>query len=427
LCHSQNGILDQFPVYLSSIPKGILFDGQKGADLYLVNKTTKPLMRPLPILSQASTCLLLLFFGSVLQAQVKIYGMTALGSGPGVGVLYSINSDGTNFQVLHSFQNQPDGAQPYGGLTMGNDTRLYGVTSGGGAGNAGTVFSYDTATQAYQKLADFTGANGSAPLGTMTWFNGKFYGLANTGGLNGVGDIYCFDPVTSSLTDVYDMDSSSGILPNGSMYLINSKLYYAAAAGGAYGGGTMMGFDPATKTCTDIYDFGPHSSPSSYFTVVGDLLYGTTSTGGGSGSGNLYSFNPITTAYRDHNDFYIYYFGQYPRGVASYNGIIYGTTQDGGPNYEDGLIYSYNLSTRIRSTIYEFDDEFNYDGKFPPYSNPVITPTGLMLGVTSTGGTGGGGTVYSYDINTGVYTVLHNFDWYTTGGSPMGLYLPGAH
>jgi len=59
--------------------------------------------------------------------------------------------------------------------------------------------------------------------------------------------------------------------------------------------------------------------------------------------------------------------------------------------------------------------------------NPVIIPTGLMFGVTSAGGTGGGGTLYSFDLNTHVYTVLHNFDWTTTGGSPSGLYLPGAH
>jgi len=176
-----------------------------------------------------------------------------------------MNLDGTNFQVLHSFQNQPDGAQPYGSLTMGNDTKIYGVTSAGGASNAGTVYSYDTSTQTYQKLVDFIGANGSSPLGAMTWVNGKFYGLANRGGSNGVGNIYCFDPTANTLTDVYDMDSSSGILPNGIMYLVSGKLYYSAAGGGAYSGGTIMSFDPATKTCTDIYDFGPHSGPHFLF------------------------------------------------------------------------------------------------------------------------------------------------------------------
>jgi len=384
-------------------------------------------MRPLAMLSQPFTfiCMLLVLGGSVLQAQVKIYGMTTQGGGPDAGTLYSVNLDGTNYQQLYTFQGQPDGSHPFGGLTMAGDSKLYGVTGQGGVSNAGTIFSYDTATQTYQKLADFTGANGSSPLGALTWVNGKFYGLAHSGGSHGAGAIYSFDPATDSLTDVYDMDSSSGIWPNGNMYLVSGKLYYAASSGGAYGGGTIMSFDPVTKICTDIYDFAPQSLPSSYFTVVGDLMYGTTFIGGGSGAGNLYSFNPVTTANRDQGDFYIYYFGLYPKGVASYNGTIYGTVQEGGPNYNDGLIYSYNPATQVRSTVYEFDDEFDFDGKSPPNSNPIITSTGLILGVTSAGGTGGRGTLFSYDLNTHVYTVLHNFD--QNAASPVQLYLPGAH
>src|SRR5262245_19084884 len=120
-------------------------------------------MRPLPMLTQAFTCLLLLFPGSGLFAQVKIYGTTTLGGGSGAGVLYSINTDGTDFQLLYSFQGQPDGGYPTGGLAMGSGSKLYGVTSGGGVNNTGAVFSYDTATQTYQKLIDFTSASGAAP------------------------------------------------------------------------------------------------------------------------------------------------------------------------------------------------------------------------------------------------------------------------
>jgi len=119
------------------------------------------------MLSQPFTfiCMLLVLGGSVLQAQVKIYGMTTQGGGPDAGTLYSVNLDGTNYQQLYTFQGQPDGSHPFGGLTMAGDSKLYGVTGQGGVSNAGTIFSYDTATQTYQKLADFTGANGSSPLG----------------------------------------------------------------------------------------------------------------------------------------------------------------------------------------------------------------------------------------------------------------------
>jgi uncharacterized repeat protein (TIGR03803 family) len=43
----------------------------------------------------------------------------------------------------------------------------------------------------------------------------------------------------------------------------------------------------------------------------------------------------------------------------------------------------------------------------------------------SAGGTDGRGTFYSYDLNTHVYTVLHNFD--ANAANPVQPYLPGAH
>jgi len=105
--------------------------------------------------------------------------------------------------------------------------------------------------------------------------------------------------------------------------------------------------------------------------------------------------------------------------------MIYGTVQNGGPNYNNGLIFSYDPTTQLTSTVYEFDNEFNFNGSAPPFSNPTITSTGLMLGVMSAGGTEGNGTAYSYDLNTHVFTVLHNFDANAAG--PVELYLPGAH
>jgi len=65
-------------------------------------------MRPLAMLSQPFTfiCMLLVLGGSVLQAQVKIYGMTTQGGGPDAGTLYSVNLDGTNYQQLYTFQGQ---------------------------------------------------------------------------------------------------------------------------------------------------------------------------------------------------------------------------------------------------------------------------------------------------------------------------------
>jgi uncharacterized repeat protein (TIGR03803 family) len=57
------------------------------------------------------------------------------------GAIYSINSDGSNFQILHTFSGT-DGFAAEAKLTAVGST-LYGTTVfGGGTANVGTVFSY---------------------------------------------------------------------------------------------------------------------------------------------------------------------------------------------------------------------------------------------------------------------------------------------
>ena len=60
------------------------------------------------------------------------------------GTVYSINADGTGYQVLHSFTGTAsDGNEPVPGLTVVGST-LVGVTSAGGSSNDGVVFSINT-------------------------------------------------------------------------------------------------------------------------------------------------------------------------------------------------------------------------------------------------------------------------------------------
>ncbi len=53
--------------------------------------------------------------------------------------MFSINTDGTSFTVLHEFAGS-DGVWPYGSLTLSGST-LYGKTTDGGSSGDGTVFS----------------------------------------------------------------------------------------------------------------------------------------------------------------------------------------------------------------------------------------------------------------------------------------------
>lgn len=78
------------------------------------------------------------------DAAGNLYG-TAESGGLYYGTVFELNTAGT-FTVLHSFagendQNSWDGSGPVGSLTRGpKPNALYGVTSGGGRGNKGTVY-----------------------------------------------------------------------------------------------------------------------------------------------------------------------------------------------------------------------------------------------------------------------------------------------
>jgi uncharacterized repeat protein (TIGR03803 family) len=47
--------------------------------------------------------------------------------------------DGTNFSLLHTFNNA-EGGEPEGTLLLGSDGALYGTTASGGTHSQGTVF-----------------------------------------------------------------------------------------------------------------------------------------------------------------------------------------------------------------------------------------------------------------------------------------------
>ena len=69
--------------------------------------------------------------------------MTYQGGNGNLGVLFSIGTDGTGFDLVEGFAGTPaDGASPAGNLTLSGDaSMLYGMTASGGTANRGVVFS----------------------------------------------------------------------------------------------------------------------------------------------------------------------------------------------------------------------------------------------------------------------------------------------
>ena len=94
--------------------------------------------------------LLLLVIGLLLvpelSAQDFLLGLTSTGGAGGSGNAFNINNtgadfasvSGTNFNNQETFPNQ--GAKPSEKLCLGADGNFYGMTAGGGANEAGTIF-----------------------------------------------------------------------------------------------------------------------------------------------------------------------------------------------------------------------------------------------------------------------------------------------
>jgi uncharacterized repeat protein (TIGR03803 family) len=75
----------------------------------------------------------------------SLYGTTPNGGRNGGGTIFKLNTDRTDYRVLHHFDRpltSSDGWSPHGGLLLSGAT-LYGTTEQGGSGQ-GTVFKLNT-------------------------------------------------------------------------------------------------------------------------------------------------------------------------------------------------------------------------------------------------------------------------------------------
>jgi uncharacterized repeat protein (TIGR03803 family) len=355
-----------------------------------------------------------------LAAQTRIYGTTMLGGASGVGVLYSMNTDGSNYQVLHSFQNVPDGAEPTGKMVPGPGGKLYGFTPLGGALGHGIIYSWDTAAGSYQKLMDLDSVHAAAPGGDPLFFDGELYGIGQAGGVNSNGTIFSYDLLSGTLTDVYDFSLPAGAGPFGSITVWNNIFFFETSYGAAFGNGSIMSFDPAAGVATDLFDFGVNSNTGTInanLLLYNNMLYGSTAGGGGSRLGCIFSLDPRTGAVRDLWNFLNYYWGQYPEQLAAYNGKLYGTALIGGVSGSAGTLFSLDLTTLTFSKLYDWqaDAEPTVDGA-NPVGPVVIDSTGMLWGATSADGPNNAGVIYNYNLNTNTYNILFGFNWTPTGG-----------
>jgi len=241
--------------------------------------------------------------GLVRDAAGNLYGTTEFGGVPGAGVVFKVDTSGTE-TVLYSFTGGADGGYPEAGLVRDSAGNLYGTTNNGGPSGAGVVFKLD-AKGTETVLYAFTGGTdgGNPEAGLIRDAEGNLYGTTVDGGLttnSGYGVVFKLD-TSGTETVLYSFTGGTdGANPYAGLVRDPAGNLY----GTTYGGGRRFGNNGfgvvfeigADGTETVLHTFkgragGAHPRAALIRDSKGNL-YGTTVDGGTSGNGVVFKLTP---------------------------------------------------------------------------------------------------------------------------------------
>ena len=191
----------------------------------------------------------------LIQVGNTLYGTTSEGNNS-QGIVFSTDNTLQNVNPLHTFvSGSNEGENPYGQLLFNSqDNMLYGTTINGGDSGLGTVFRLALDGTNYSKQYSFSGTlntriDGSRPWGNLVVVNNIIYGTTKEGGNNnGLGSIFKLTP-TSSPPAVEAMlysfgSGNDGASPSaGLVFDSNANIFYGTTAnGGNNSQGTIFKF-----------------------------------------------------------------------------------------------------------------------------------------------------------------------------------------
>jgi uncharacterized repeat protein (TIGR03803 family) len=347
--------------------------------------------------------------GALIQSGLTLYGTTSAGGAtggggsppfPGVGSAFSVNTDGSNFNLIHSFGISPgDGLRPIDAFVRVGST-LYGMTQDGGSAGHGTIFKMNTDGSNYSILHSFAaGSDGDGPFGSLVLSGSTLYGMTNQGGAANLGTIFKINTDGSNYGVLHSFagGAADGANPYRSLTLVGTTLFGVTAAGGAANLGTVFSIGTSGSNFTVTHSFAggaaDGSGPAGRVLQVGSVLYGTTANGGTADLGTVYRLNfsgsifSVLHSFTDSPD------GRVPdSGLTALGTLLYGTTYEGGANYL-GTIYSIGMDGSNFGVDYSFGGP-PADGEDP--RGDLLLSGSSFYGMTSLGGANNHGTVFSF-------------------------------
>ncbi|MEM7247333.1 MAG: IPTL-CTERM sorting domain-containing protein [Acidobacteriota bacterium] len=358
------------------------------------------------------------------------------------GVVFAIDTDGTGFTILHSFLGLAgdDGADPRGNLILVDGT-LYGTTDDGGDDSAGddddengrgTVFSIETDGTSFTLLHEFTGDDGRDPEGALVHHGGRLWGLAERGGADDEGTLYSLLPDGTDVTvhHEFTLDVDGG-RAEGGLIVVDDRLLGVIHGPGEDGiklRGTVLSFDPTTDELTTLHYFSRFDGrrPDGMTKLVsdGERLYGVTIRGGSTeeeGNGTIYALDLNGAAFTVLHCFELEVGGINPMGHLVLDGTrLYGATRTGA-DFGNGTLFEIDTDGTGFDVIHVFEE-------FGDVTGCLLLDGTTLYGMASTGGDFGAGVIFSIETDGSGLTVLHHFeeDAADNGHQPVaGLILDG--
>lgn len=333
----------------------------------------------------------------------RVFGVTQSGGTNGRGTLYEFNPTNGAITVRHHFA-IGTGSNPYGGVLLASNGRLYGATLSGGANNAGTLYEFNTTTNIHTKLVDMAVATGSNPLGELAQASsGIIYGTTTAGGANTVGVLFSYTIAGNTYAVERDFDNAGGYSPFGRLLPRSDGLLYGMTnQGGPGGDGTLFSYDPVLNTYTMLLDLGTNGIGEPWGALMEDgagVLNGLCHTGGSGQNGALFRFTLATSSLSLAVQFnFSSGSGPVSRMLKFSNGLFYGTTGVGGSS-NTGVLFSFDPATNQYVVRKNFGGT---DGATP--QGTLCESGGKLYGTCREGGTGGLGTIFEFDPSTNTFT-----------------------